>query len=143
MLSAHQKPPNVKKLSRAGPVRQAATAERPDPKDKGDAELVFITKYGHRWVRVQGEKHVPIDAVLQEFCKILPKPHGRGIGFYGLRHTFRTIADATKDFPAIRLIMGHADGSIDDAYREGIEDSRLKAVADYVRAWLFPKKNKK
>ena len=54
-----------------------------------------------------------------------------------LRHTFRTVADATKDFPAIRLIMGHADSSIDDAYREGIDDARLLAVVEHVHKWLF------
>jgi integrase len=61
----------------------------------------------------------------------------RGLGFYTLRHTFRTIADSQRDFPAIRIIMGHADGSIDDAYRERVEDDRLRAVTDHVRAWLF------
>jgi integrase len=60
-----------------------------------------------------------------------------GRGFYALRHVFRTIADATRDFPAIRLIMGHADDSMDAAYRERIDDSRLKAVTDHVREWLF------
>ena len=49
----------------------------------------------------------------------------KGLGFYQLRHTFRTIADATKDFPAIRLIMGHVDSSIDDTYREEISSSQL------------------
>ena len=150
---------------------RAAIAERPTPKDKTDADLVFITKYGHRWVRTSGESHAPIDAVLQEFGKLLhgrrcPKcgaiqadasaekcsackwkpSHGKtwgkaihraGLGFYALRHTFRTIADATKDFPTIRLIMGHADQSIDDVYREKIDDARLVAVTEHVRAWLF------
>ena len=36
--------------------------------------------------------------------------------------TFRTVADGSKDFPAIRLIMGHTDGSIDAVYREQIEE---------------------
>jgi len=64
-------------------------------------------------------------------------PHRPGLGFYALRHTFRTVADATKDFPAIRLIMGHADDSIDDVYREKIDDTRLLAVTEHVRKWLF------
>jgi hypothetical protein len=33
--------------------------------------------------------------------------------------------------------MGHSDDSIDDHYTHGIEDSRLKAVVDHVRTWLF------
>jgi integrase len=67
------------------------------------------------------------------------KVHRKGLGFYTLRHTFRTIADATLDFPAVRMIMGHADGSIDDTYREKISDDRLVKVTNFVRAWLFNK----
>ena len=64
----------------------------------------------------------------------LDKP---GRAFYALRHTFRTVADATLDFPAVRWVMGHADDSIDDVYREMIDDARLVAVAQSVRGWLF------
>jgi hypothetical protein len=53
------------------------------------------------------------------------------------RQTIRTIADATKDFPAIRLIMGHVDASIDGVYCETLDDERLLAVTEHVRAWLF------
>ena len=46
-------------------------------------------------------------------------------------------ADATRDFPAVRMIMGHRDESIDAHYREHIDDDRLKAVTSYVHTWLF------
>jgi integrase len=131
---------------------RTAIAERPTPSDSADADLVFVTKYGHRWVRTvvstvesedesQRTKHTPVDSVGLEFGKLLRelKLNRPGRGFYALRHTHRTIADATRDFPAVRLIMGHADASIDDVYREHIDDARLKSVTDHVRAWLFPK----
>ena len=61
----------------------------------------------------------------------------RGCTFSALRHTFRTVADETRDIPAVRLCMGHADNSIDGVYREHIKDDRLQNVADHVRVWLF------
>jgi integrase len=58
--------------------------------------------------------------------------------FYTLRHTFRTVADEAKDQPAVDFIMGHEVPHMSSVYRETISDVRLKAVADHVRAWLFP-----
>ena len=63
--------------------------------------------------------------------------HRDGLGFYTLRHVFRTVADAARDPVAIDLIMGHTDATMGSHYRERIEDSRLRAVAEHVRAWLF------
>jgi hypothetical protein len=65
------------------------------------------------------------------------KNYRDGIGFYTLRHVFRTVADAARDPVAIDLIMGHTDPSMGGHYRERVEDNRLQAVAEYVRAWLF------
>jgi hypothetical protein len=63
--------------------------------------------------------------------------HRAWVGFYTLRHTFRTIADAARDPVAIDLIMGHTDPTMGGHYRERIDESRLRAVADHVRKWLF------
>ena len=124
-----------------------AISERPTPRTHADSDIVFVTKYGKRWVRTtvteftdQGPKHTPVDSTGLEFRKQLRehKLKRAGLGFYALRHTFRTIADATRGFPAVRLIMGHADGSIDDVYREHIDDDRLTAVVEHVRKWLRP-----
>src|SRR5262249_35687991 len=77
----------------------------------------------------------------REVGKLLRKLHinGRkGLGFYTLRHTFRTVADEAKDQPAADYIMGHEVPHMSTVYRETISDARLKAVSDHVRAWLFP-----
>ena len=60
-----------------------------------------------------------------------------GLGFYTLRHVFRTVADEVRDPVAIDLIMGHTDPPMAGHYRERISDARLKAVTEHVRAWLF------
>jgi integrase len=117
-----------------------ALAARPNPKDEADAGLVFVTKYGHRWVRTEGPRRAPVNSVGLEFGKLLQSLgiDGReGRGFYALRHTFRTVADAARDPVAIDLIMGHTDPSMGGHYRERVEDNRLRAVADHVRTWLF------
>ena len=62
----------------------------------------------------------------------------KGLGFYTLRHVFRTVADEAKDQPAADMVMGHQTPGMAGAYRERIADGRLRAVVDYVRAWLFP-----
>jgi hypothetical protein len=69
----------------------------------------------------------------------LRKLDGRkGLGFYTLRHTIRTVADEAKDQPAADYIMGHEVPHMSSIYRETIGDARLRAVTDHVRAWLFP-----
>ncbi len=61
----------------------------------------------------------------------------RGLGFYALRHTFRTWADETNDQHAIHRIMGHAIPGMSGIYVEEIELHRLRAVVDHVHRKLF------
>lgn len=128
----------------------AAIAERPEPKDAAHAGLAFITKYGAGWAK-DGEvatgdngEHVvksrsanPISA---EFRKLLvaQKLYREGLGFYAIRHTFETIAGASRDQVAVDHIMGHARDDMASVYRERIDDDRLQAVVEHVRRWLFP-----
>ncbi len=134
-----------------------AIANRPTPRHDRDARLVFMTKYGASWYRndagsllggdggdeaadkrrLQRLRCSPLSA---EFSKLLRKLglYRKGLSFYALRHVFQTIGDGAKDPIATRSIMGHADNSMSDAYREGVDDDRLRAVADHVRGWLFP-----
>src|SRR6185369_10555672 len=112
-----------------------ASARRPDPKDKAHGGLVFITKYGLPWAKDASDQ-----TLAKEFGKLLRalQINGRtGLGFYTLRHTFRTVADESKDQPAVDFVMGHEVPHMSSVYRETIRDERLKAVAEYVRQWLF------
>jgi integrase len=116
---------------------RAVLAERPAAKDKADAGLVFLQGSGRRWVRNTEKSRT--DLVSVHFCELLKTCglYRDGLGFYTLRHVFRTVADAARDPVAIDLIMGHADPTMGGHYRERIDDSRLRAVTDYVRTWLF------
>jgi integrase len=115
---------------------------RPTPKGFAEVGLVFLTPDGLAWVRHQQsarQKASNIDKVAVEFLKLTKRVglHRQGLGFYSVRHTFRTVADATRDQPAADFIMGHTDPSMRGHYVERIEDERLKAVTDHVRRWLF------
>ena len=116
-----------------------AISVRPNPKNKDDAGLVFLTTRGLRFVRTN-EKGTTTDTVCKEFGGLLDelKIKRPGLSFYALRHTFRTVADETHDYPAIDRIMGHEDAStMATRYRERIDDDRLRRVTDHVREWLF------
>jgi integrase len=116
-------------------VREAIAA-RPTPKQKADAGMLFLSARGKRW-----SDDRPDNSIGKEFADLLKNLgiHRPGVGFYALRHTFRTVADGSRDQPAVNHVMGHAPAANDMAsvYREGIEDARLVAVAEHVRAWLF------
>lgn len=135
-----------------------AIAVRPAPLDPDHAGLVFLTAQGRPWVRQSFQGG--IDALGAEFQKLLveigaKKPkrktdpakklqRGAGrrninmpIGFYTLKRTFRTIADQVKDQHAAFLVTGHVIPGMAGVYVQEIELSRLKAVTDHVRAWLF------
>lgn len=125
-----------------------ALEARPKPKRRADDQLAFLTRQGHPWVRMREKakeraddptEWTPIDSVLLMFGRLLTDCELKrpGLGFYALRHTFRTIADESKDQPAVNAIMGHDDGTMANVYRERIGDDRLRAVVDHVRGWLF------
>lgn len=114
---------------------RAAIAERPIPKDESAKDCVFVTKYGKSW-----HKDTPDNPIANEMRKLLDRVgiKRKGCGFYALRHTFRTIADQTRDFPACDLIMGHTRADMASHYVEEIGDDRLQNVARHVHAWLWP-----
>jgi integrase len=114
---------------------RAVLATGPLAKTEAAAGRVFVTAMGDSWAKATSE--TPLS---KEFLKLLRKLgiNGRkGLGFYTLRHTFRTVADEAKDQPAADYIMGHEVPHMSSVYRETISDARLKAVTDHVRKWLF------
>jgi integrase len=111
-------------------------AKRPEPKDAADAGLFFVTRCGDSWAKDTAEN--PLSDLTAKLLKRFGINGRKGLGYYTLRHTFRTIADEAKDQPAVDFIMGHESPHMSTVYREKISDARLKVVTDYVRAWLFP-----
>lgn len=111
---------------------------RPTAKSADNKGLLFLTVRGAAFVKVS-KNGSPKDAISQELDKVLKRLgiKRKGVGFYALRHTFRTVADAAKDPVATNLIMGHVDASMGAIYREDIATSRLRAVTNHVRQWLF------
>ena len=125
-----------------------AIKDRPTAKSLADAGLVFITVQGHRWEKSAVSEPDPRtgkirimnnNSVTKEFIKVLKRLTLKrpGLAFYALRHTFETVAGASKDQVAVDAIMGHVDTTMAGNYRERIDDDRLKAVVDHVHAWLF------
>lgn len=113
-------------------IREALAA-RPEAKDPAHVGLVFLTKHGGPWSQL-GDSPVS-----KEMRKLLARLGISGHrSFYALRHTLETVGGEAKDQVALDAIMGHAKDDMASAYREKISDERLKAVADRVRAWLFP-----
>jgi integrase len=104
---------------------------------KARSGLVFVTSRGNSFAKPKAD-----NPVAKEFRKLLIeiKHHRVGVGFYGLRRAFETIAGESRDQVAVDYVMGHAPESDDMAsvYRQRISDDRLQAVADVVHAWVFP-----
>lgn len=125
---------------------KAAIKARPTPGDPADADAVFVTKYGRRWVRYQASTKKPsgiwIDSVNLEFRKLVERLELKraGVSFYALRHVHRTIADRAGDTRAADIIMGHAkESDMAGRYIEQVSDNRLRKVVDTIHAWLFAK----
>jgi integrase len=116
-------------------IKEALTA-RPAPKKEEHAGLVFLTRCGDSWHT--GTSDGPLSREVGTLLRKLGVNGRKGLGFYTLRHTFRTVADEAKDQPAADFIMGHEVPHMSSVYRETISDERLRAVTDHVRKWLFP-----
>jgi integrase len=119
-------------------------------KDEADADMVFLTRTGQRWVRYEliekenddGKLEVKgraDDAIAKAFARLVRELgiYRRGLSFYTLRHNAETIGGGCRDQVGVDAILGHADASMAAEYREHVEDERLMAVTDHIRSWLF------
>jgi integrase len=114
---------------------RAWCAIRPAPVSEDDAKagIVFVTRCGRDWRRKKNDS-----PVTKEFAKLLARRKITGRSFYGLRRTFQNVGEErTKDFLAVRAIMGHATADISEFYREEVSRERLAAVTEAVRAWAL------
>jgi integrase len=114
-----------------------ALAGRPEPRKPENAGLVFITRFRDSWQT--GTTDGPLSRETSKLLRELGINGRHRLGFYSLRHSFRTVADESKDQPACDYIMGHEVPHMSSVYRETISDERLRAVVDVVHRWLFDK----
>ncbi len=133
---------------------------RPEPKDPAaHGHLLFLTaKTRSTWATDQRVNigNPDLDDLAKKCLKASDNPiskevrkllnklkiERKGVAFYSLRHVFETIGGRCKDQVAVDTIMGHCDGSMSAQYREAVDDDRLQAAVDEVRAWLYPKTDK-
>ena len=115
-------------------VLRDALENRPAAKQPEDADCVFLTKYGSRWVKIN-PSGTPDNAITKEFNKLLKRLNIKrpGVSFYALRPTFETIGGEMRDQVAVDRIMGHSDQSMAANYRHRISDERLQDVVKVVR----------
>lgn len=127
-------------------LREVLSMDHAEPANPDDADLVFLTTNGMPWARMREStredgtvRWTTIDSVGLEFGKVLRRVGIKrdGVNFYALRHTFQTVAEEAGDTLAVSKIMGHADHSMADLYRERFPDQRLLKASNHVRQWLF------
>lgn len=112
-------------------IKKVIESRKPKPED---SHLLFVGRRGENYVA--GHKGYRVH---QEASRVFKAAKIEGRTFYDLRRTFQTIAEGSRDLPAVQSIMGHAAGSDDMSaiYRQNVDDERLKAVTDHVHRWLF------
>lgn len=134
-------------------VKEALSVRSPAAKAEWD-NFVFLTPGGLPYIRTRFRddgKVTHVDDLTTYFRRHREKqrengsPIEKGISFYILRHTFRTVADELQDLRAINRVMGHAERSVaEKSYVHTTNkdfDKRLKVVSDHVWAWLYGHKS--
>jgi integrase len=114
-------------------LREALEA-RPEPNDPKAKTLFFIGPRGENYVG--NHKGYRVTA---EMNRAAARAGIEGRTFYDLRRSFQTVGQNAHDLIAVQSVMGHApaSGDMSAVYRQRVDDARLKAVVNTVRAWLF------
>lgn len=121
-------------------------------KKHGADAIVFISRAGLPMYReteiVKDGRSVGVkceNAITPTFGRLAKRLGLKGVSFYRLRHTFKTLGKRAKDRDALNLCMGHKEPGIGHVYdHEEISFDRIKRVALAVKYALWPKpENKK
>jgi integrase len=101
---------------------------------RSETRFWFATRFGNPWADTSKAR----SPIASAFAKLLARLEIRrkGVGFYSLRHTFRTLADGCGDPIATMRVMGHHDPSMSGVYREWIDPERIRHVCNFVRKKL-------
>lgn len=74
--------------------------------------------------------------VVRRFQKLCDSADVPNLGFYTLRRTFRTVADAIPDRRAVDIVTGHVQEDMGSVYVQEVHPDRLRAVTDHVLKWF-------
>jgi integrase len=113
----------------------------------GDNALIFVTRKGEAYYReedrIEGGVVTGVkisNSVSITFGRLAKSLKLKGVTFYRLRHTFKTLGKRAKDRDALYLAMGHTDNSAAASYdHEEVSFKRTKRVALKVKGSLWPK----
>jgi len=108
-------------------------AARKTPIDPKHHHRVFITKWGKAYHARNLSREVG-------YVLTRAKLDRTAVDFYDLRRTCASIGVQLKDDDAVRTIMGHKRAATDmlGVYnRLQVEDARLLAVSNHIRAWFL------
>ena len=100
------------------------------PAKPGAGKYLLRTKY---------RRHMGPSSIWMRYKNLAEQAGVEGREMYDFRRTFATVGEDARDPAALSSIMGHTPSGDDMAsvYRQRIDDTRLRAVADAVRDWLF------
>jgi integrase len=144
-----------KKTRRALRSVRSLNANKAAIEREGENALVFLTRRGepyYREVPVEGDIEVDgkkvrkllrikvENAVSITFRRMARELELKGLHFYRLRHSFKTMAKKARDREALDVMMGHADNSVAAVYdHEVVSWSRIRRVSKAVYRRLWPK----